>query len=1298
MQEFQVKECIGKVSANAIEKLENCLITQYKNLHPEQNKIPVEIKKIFVRHKNYLHISLCSDDEFDDDESNGKIANGIDGDLEIIDMLPSTSSHFQENTVKKEQILNPLEVDLTETSHVMNEFDVVALSLSEDEEKKLFKRRSDFLNFDVNNRKLTAKKKICSPSLPVMETISLDSSSSEDDDSAAENNFKKLLRPLFANLAAESKIVQSQQQEEEVAGLTSLENGNSEYSENISSIINKSINGNKVDQNQGISNHNVAQSFTDGIGIEELLASLESLNQGHQLEDFQLQWLQTLQTQQNCKASTSEEEPHKNVRNNYTIRNTIRPVNHFPSETNPIISSNFTPQTHITSGLYPDNFLNSNQYSTTNGIPPQFFYPANINTYMRQPNRATQRKLNMSDPRILKHLQGIQNSPLFSIVAANSQRSIPHFEFQRNQTGASTSSCQTNYPATALLQLAYDNNGQPRKSYNGSTGRRSSITYGEYKQRKAEEHKKNIDQLNEARQRKAAEKQAKDTLAAEKIEKQELDKQQDQTRLILRTKSKGQFEKQHYQIHSIPQYSKDEMQAASNEYKRNSESTNGTTNQTTNVSPTIQISGSPSLAKANNITETFLHTTSTVKANNETKQLRHPISTAIDKVYKTLECTVKGYSQFEHFTPKLLGAKRRSSISARDIISKQLDIINSPIKRNHKRKRHSDIEKDAHALRTANSNDSNARTSPAPEKINRKRKYAVESRQMNVNSHDPVEQQLLKQPGPFQKSSKQSHIDIEPMRCKELDVSLVAKGRPLLEIAGDGNMTGNIKGCGIANNDYEMTELNTFFCVLCPSKPTDITNHYIRKHKTESYVSRLTMAKLNDLIQRTNFAEFQGVSDCHLARFKVTCPFCEDIIIHRFSSLYDHYSKHTGEYAYMCSQCSYNKPFRADIQSHQQNSKRCRKANLRIVYRYPPNTTVIYLYYCSLCNYVQLNETNVFKHLREHHNPRETAEGNVQKCILTAMQQVTSNTQIYERTSSLTSTESKSNEEIIDVLQKELKSAVETVTSDEDAAFSNERCAEDTEIKEEAGNLFQDQWKENPILKTVVHCPISTDASATLTKMSSKVPTQNVRQFIKCEEGIDETYLTQLGQYPEPVKYTQCAPVLNESRFTYRLLPANGTYLGLYKCMANDCYFSSNKVEDILSHLKDHANSECRPIEYIQCAYCVLRFDCPSGFFATYHLHRHIELIHKIFNFNLDTLKYYSCIYCRTSGKSVESLRNHLALHHPSELPVICDHNVTADFMEDSVQSLELVNLAVRVPAHLLKDVSDNRSSGNVLK
>uniref|UniRef100_A0A1B0FFX2 C2H2-type domain-containing protein n=1 Tax=Glossina morsitans morsitans TaxID=37546 RepID=A0A1B0FFX2_GLOMM len=1107
-----------RVSEDAIEKLENCFIRQYKNLHPEKNKIPVEIKKIFVRHKNDQYIGLCSDDE-----NNGKIPNhGIDGDPEIIDTLPSTSSHFQENSVKKEQILNRLEVDLTETSHVLNEFHVPALSLSEDEEKKLFKRRYDFLNEeaenDINNHKVTTKKKICSPSLPVMETICLDSSASEDDsviydDSKAENYVKNLLRPPCANLAAESKIVHSQQQKEKVAGLTNLENGNSEYSENNSSIIKKSIHGNEVHQNESTSNHNLAQSFTDDIGIDGLLASVESSNQGHQLEDFQLQ---TFQTQQNCKASTSEEELHKN-------------------------------------------------------------------------------------------------------------------------TAVSTSSCQTNYPATAFLQLACDNNDQPRKSYNGSTVRRSSITYGEYKRRKAEEHKKNIDQLNEERQRKGAEKQAKDTLTAQKIEKQELDKQQDQTRSIVDKKLKGQFEKQHYQIHSIPQYSKDredEMKAASDEYKCNSESTKGTTNQTTNVSPTIQISGSPTLAKENNITETFLHTTSTVKANSETKQLRHPISTAIDKVYKTLECTVKGYSQFEHFTPKLLGGKRRSSINARDIISKQLDVINSPIKRSHKRKRHSDIKKDAYALRTADSNDSNARTTPAPDKINRKRKYAVESRQMNVNLHDPVEQQP--EPGPFQKSSKQSHIDIGPMGCKELDVSLVGMGHPLLEIAGDGNMIGNIKGCGTANNDYEMTELNTFVCVLFSSKPTDLTNHYIRKHKTESYVSRLTMAKLNDLIVRTNFAKFQGVSDCHLARFKVTCPFCEDIIIHRFSSLYDHYSKHTGEYAYMCSQCSYNKPFRADIQSHQQNSKKCRKANLRIVYRYPLNATVIYLYYCSLCNYVQLNEANVFKHLREHHNPSETAEGNVEKCILTAMKQVTSNTQIYERTPSLTSTESKSDEEMIDVLQKELKSAGETVTSDENAKFSNERCDEDTEIEEEVkkSKLFQDQWKENPSLMTVVHCPITTDTSAAITRMSSKVPRQDLRQFIKCEEGIDETYLTQLSEYSETVEYTQCAPVLNKSRFTYRLLPANDTYLGLYKCMANDCYFSSNKVDEILSHLNDHANSECRPIEYIQCAYCVLGF-----------------------------------------GE--------------------CN---TAQELTDSVQSLGLVNLAVRVPPHLLKDVSDNRSSGNLLK
>uniref|UniRef100_A0A1A9VX21 Uncharacterized protein n=1 Tax=Glossina austeni TaxID=7395 RepID=A0A1A9VX21_GLOAU len=92
------------------------------------------------------------------------------------------------------------------------------------------------------------------------------------------------------------------------------------------------------------------------------------------------------------------------------------------------------------------------------------------------------------------------------------------------------------------------------------------------------------------------------------------------------------------------------------------------------------------------------------------------------------------------------------------------------------------------------------------------------------------------------------------------------------------------------------------------------------------------------------------------------------------------------------------------------------------MYRYPPNTMVIYLHYCSICNYAQLNKANVLKHLREQHSPREAIESNVNNCILAAIQ-IASRTQADESSSNLTNTKIRSIEDNIhDGMQENLNS------------------------------------------------------------------------------------------------------------------------------------------------------------------------------------------------------------------------------------------------------------------------------------
>uniref|UniRef100_A0A1A9WVU8 C2H2-type domain-containing protein n=1 Tax=Glossina brevipalpis TaxID=37001 RepID=A0A1A9WVU8_9MUSC len=738
---------------------------------------------------------------------------------------------------------------------------------------------------------------------------------------------------------------------------------------------------------------------------------------------------------------------------------------------------------------------------------------------------------------------------------------------------------------------------------------------------------------------------------------------------------------------------------------------------------------------------------------------------------------------------KSLIGKRRSSVHARDIISRQLNDSDSSVDSSststinkRKRQRQSDVKKVVRPLRIEDFSDSDVDNSTYQEKLNKTFKR-IKKLQPIVKLQRLETEQRLKQQNPFQELSKLSQIGIASNEQKKLDVQLVETRCTPVEIDQNKKLTAKVGKCCRRNNDCQMTELNTRFCILCTAKPADLTYHYIRKHKTESYVSRLTWTQLDDLLVRTNFAELQKSPNNHPARYKVTCIFCELVLIQPFMSLYDHYSKHTGEYAYTCTNCSFIKPFRADILSHQLNSKNCRRANLKIMYRYPPNTMVIHLHYCSICNYVQLNKANVLKHLREQHSTREAVDSNVSKCILTAIQ-IAADTQACESTSNLTNMESKLNDTKTDDagLQKTPLCGLNEISDelDEEITVCNEPCPEEIEIDDHIKKLkfFENQVIQNSLSLTETDCPINSNGSIAFAKISSTSMEQHPTQ-LKCEEldvsDMDVVPLTQFSEKSEPT--------LNESPLRYRAFPENFTYLGLYKCMADDCYFSTDEADQMLSHLNDHANSECPPVEYLQCAYCVLRLGdcntaqelvnhiqlkhqhdvyqcslcsyrscdasnvsihqllrhpytpndcfiymcanqeitceptnsylmmrkaesvqkitcpyCTTKFFATNHLKKHLEIIHKMANIEMDVLKTYSCIYCPTSDRDQKSIRIHLAIHHPGEFPFMCNHNTTEDSKVDSLQSLKLVNLADAVPPHLLKDVSGYKVTDNALE
>ncbi|KAL9926720.1 uncharacterized protein ACN2A1_000173 isoform 1-T3 [Glossina fuscipes fuscipes] len=345
-----------------------------------------------------------------------------------------------------------------------------------------------------------------------------------------------------------------------------------------------------------------------------------------------------------------------------------------------------------------------------------------------------------------------------------------------------------------------------------------------------------------------------------------------------------------------------------------------------------------------------------VRKENESKTTASKYNARHNKLYKQLECTVKGFDQVSDYIPKYKCGRRGSAINAMNNISKQLNNSDSS---------DSDTVTKFNRIKRKRSDDTNT----IKEVFNLSKKGTFSIKEFNQKYKHMFENQPI--------------VKLHRLKDQQIVKYVKCHEEASTQTVGERSISLNFIQNGIKrNNDREMTEINTRYCVLCYSKPHDMAAHYMRRHKTESYVSRLTEDQLCDLIVNTNFAEPQRSDHKGTIYYKVICYFCNDVLIEQFAKLYDHYSQHTGEYAYVCSCCLLCKPFRADIESHQNRKKACRRAKIQVKYRYQSSGASIYLYFCSICNYVQLNEANVSKHLRSQHSFAEAIVGNVENCVL----------------------------------------------------------------------------------------------------------------------------------------------------------------------------------------------------------------------------------------------------------------------------------------------------------------------------
>lgn len=147
-------------------------------------------------------------------------------------------------------------------------------------------------------------------------------------------------------------------------------------------------------------------------------------------------------------------------------------------------------------------------------------------------------------------------------------------------------------------------------------------------------------------------------------------------------------------------------------------------------------------------------------------------------------------------------------------------------------------------------------------------------------------------------------------------------------------------------------------CAICDRKYIRIVSHMKTKHKdSEVFVSRIS-PKMADMVthEKIKFIKYPKDVNKSILHLKADCVFCEEsrgFPPHYWS---DHLRSHTGEYAYECLLCQAEVCF----------TNHCGLSAKKVVeHNFYKNA--LHAFLCTECNFVQINEENMKKHLINEH-------------------------------------------------------------------------------------------------------------------------------------------------------------------------------------------------------------------------------------------------------------------------------------------------------------------------------------------
>lgn len=183
--------------------------------------------------------------------------------------------------------------------------------------------------------------------------------------------------------------------------------------------------------------------------------------------------------------------------------------------------------------------------------------------------------------------------------------------------------------------------------------------------------------------------------------------------------------------------------------------------------------------------------------------------------------------------------------------------------------------------------------------------------------------------------------------------------------------------------DYVVaTGTDRISCKICNFCGKGIVSHYVLNHPSEEVLVSRFPRSLADSVKKeatTLPKDLKSLITEYAVKkrtlLELKCRLCSEVSS-TSGRLFEHVTSHTGEYRYSCIQCNFRAPFRSSIKSHRHRHNNASMKDLCcvVIKEMPPPMKILFGYLCSECNYFQLLESNLTKHLKLHHSQQPSAQ------------------------------------------------------------------------------------------------------------------------------------------------------------------------------------------------------------------------------------------------------------------------------------------------------------------------------------